>query len=327
MGLSQEPLSLFLMNALLGIAASIRVGSVLALWIQHSPQDRVGESLAYNNILLAIGGIGGALLGFLIWPIFKNLSFIFFGGLLLISVIPIFFITDSGEYIPFSFTYVLNTAQSYLQSTKEKVRNSFFLSKPVIQVSIHWLAFATIASFATFLIPIIERILEEVPSEAELYLPLLLLILILMALLISCVGGLVMWGRVSDSWSRRPVLVIGYAGALLLIFFAFLLIQFDWIPLLINGLINNEPISLLFVGMISLSVFFAISLVPIPMAWISDKVGQNDLGKAMSIRQVLIGIGTVIGTMIGAIIIGTSGVVGLLLIIFIFLMISAVILL
>ena len=62
------------------------------------------------------------------------------------------------------------------------------------------------------------------------------------------------------------------------------------------------------------------------MAWISDLVGQEDLAKAMSLRQALIGIGTVIGALIGGYIIGSFGISGLFLVILFFLMISTIIL-
>ncbi len=327
LGLTQEPLFFFFLNALLGFGTSIRSGSGVALWIQHSPQDRVGESLAYNNILQAISGIGGAVLGFILWSNIEELSFVFFGVLLFISAIPIIFISDSGDYVPFSFTYTLNLVRNSIQSIKEKINNSFFLSKPIFQISIHWLAFATIVSFSTFTIPIIERILEQLPIGSELLLPLPLLFVILTALIISCVGGLLIWGRISDSWARRPVLVIGYAGTVILILLAILLIQFNWLPLLIDGLLVSDPISLVFIGIILFTIFLAISIVPTPMAWISDIVGQNNLGKVMSLRLVLMGAGTVLGTLIGAQIIGTFGINGLFLIILLLLIISAVILL
>ncbi|MFX0152771.1 MAG: MFS transporter, partial [Candidatus Hodarchaeota archaeon] len=37
-----EPLILFGMNALLGFGSALRIGSVLALWVQHSPKNRLG---------------------------------------------------------------------------------------------------------------------------------------------------------------------------------------------------------------------------------------------------------------------------------------------
>ncbi|MFX0184836.1 MAG: MFS transporter, partial [Candidatus Hodarchaeota archaeon] len=65
--ITPEPLFLFSMNALLGFGSALRIGSVLALWVQHSPENRVGESLAYINILMGIGGVGGAIIGLLLW--------------------------------------------------------------------------------------------------------------------------------------------------------------------------------------------------------------------------------------------------------------------
>lgn len=318
--LAPEPIILFFMNGLLGIGSSIRVGSVIALWVQHSPQNRIGESLAYGNIVVAVGGIGGALMGFFMWTTIKELSFIVFGALLLLSAIPIAFISDSGDYTPFSF-------QSLINITRERSSKNFFFSKSVIQVSIHWMAFSTIISFSTFIIPIVERLMEEIPSGSEILLPFNLILVIIVALIVSCLSGLLIWGRISDSWARRPVLMIGYAGTVLLLLLGLVLIQFNSLPIFLNGLIQNEPFSLVIVGLFLVSVFAAVSLITTPMAWISDIVGQEDLAKAMSLRQVLIGIGTVVGTLIGGFIIGGFGIGGLLFVIIVFLIVSAVILL
>lgn len=312
--------TMFIMNAILGIGAAMRVGSVIALWIQHSPQDRVGESLGYNNILLTIGGIAGALIGFIMWTTIKEQSFMLFGILLLVSAIPIIFLSDSGNYVPFKW-------ESFVIILREKSNQKFFFSWPIIQVSIHWLAFSTIVSFSTFIIPILERITEEATNGAELNIPSQLAIIIAAALIISCVGGLLIWGRISDLWERRPVLIIGYIGTIFLVISAIFLLLFDWLPTIFDGLGKYNPISVTFVGLFMLSVFIAVSVITTPTAMISDKVGQEDLAKAMSLRQVLIGIGTVIGALVGGYVISTASLTGLLFIILILLMISAIILL
>ncbi|MFX0174373.1 MAG: MFS transporter [Candidatus Hodarchaeota archaeon] len=318
--LAPEPLFLFFLNALLGIGASLRVGSAIALWVQHSPVNRIGESLAYNSILHAAAGIGGSLIGFYMWTTIKEISFIIFGFLLLVSSVPVIFLSDSGDYIPFSFESLVNIL-------REKFHQNFFVSRPIVQVCIHWIAFSTIISFSTYIIPIIERVMEELPTGSEILLSLPLLFVISLALVVSLTGGLLVWGRVSDSWTRRPVLFIGYAGSVLLLLLAWVLIQFNLLPTLINGLIGNKPLSIAIMGLFLLSVFTAVSLVPTPMAWITDVVGQRDLAKAMSLRQVSVGIGTIIGTLVGGFVIGGFGIGGLLLIIILFLVVSAVILL
>jgi MFS family permease len=323
-GLVLAPDSLFIetilvMNALLGIGAAIRVGSVIALWVQHSPQDRVGESLAYNNILLTIGGLSGALIGFFMWTTIKEQAFIIFGILLLISAIPIFFVTDKGNYIPFSF--------EFLRIQKEKSDLKFFFSPQFIQVCLHWLAFSTIVSFSTFIIPILERLTEETNANgSELSISFPLLFIISAALVVSCVGGLLVWGRISDIWARRPVLIIGYVGMTFLVLTAMFMFLFDWIPMLLEGLAYYNPISLIVTSLVIFSIFASVSVITTPMALISDKVGQEDLAKAMSLRQVLIGVGTVIGVFIGGFIIGLYEIPGLLFMILILLLISAVIL-
>jgi len=315
-----DPLFLFVMNALLGFGAAIRVGSVIALWVQHSPQDRIGESLGYNSILLTVGGVGGALIGVFMWTTIQAQSFVILGILLLVSAIPIIFISDSGNYIPFSFETLLNVVH-------EKSNQKIFFSIPILQVSIHWLAFSTIVSFSTFIIPIIERLSEEIPTGSGLQIPFYLSLFILVALIVSCVGGLLFWGRISDLWARKPVLIIGYAGTLLLILSAMIFFLFDWFPILIDGLNSYDLLSIIIIGLFFPIIFFtAVSLVTTPTAWISDIVGQEDLAKAMSLRQVLIGMGTVMGTLVGGFVIGTLGISGLLLIILILLVVSAVIL-
>ena len=322
-GLVLAPEALFIetiliMNAILGIGASIRVGSVIALWVQHSPQDRLGESLAYNNILLTIGGLTGALIGFFMWSTIKEHAFALFGILLFISAIPIFFVDDTGNYIPFSF--------EFLRVRRDRSTLKFFFSPQFIQIFLHWLAFSTIVSFSTFIIPILERLTEETSNGSGTNLPFPILLFISAALVFSCVGGLLIWGRISDLWARRPVLIIGYIGMSFLVLLAMVIFQFDWLPIILEGLSNYNPMCLVVIGLVIISIFTAVSVITTPMALISDKVGQNDLAKAMSLRQVLIGVGTVIGVFIGGFIIGLYDIPGLLFIILILLVISAVIL-
>jgi len=310
--------TILIMNALLGVGAAIRVGSTIALWVQHSPQDRVGESLAYNNVLGTIGGFTGALIGFFMWTTIKEQAFILFGILLFVSALPIFFISDTGNYIPFSF--------EFLRVQRDRSTLKFFFSPQFIQVCLHWLAFSIIVSFSTFIIPILERLMEETSNGSETSIPFPILFIISVALVISCVGGLIIWGRISDLWARRPVLIIGYIGMFFLVLLAMVIFQFNWLPMLLEGLTNYNPLCLIVLSFVILSIFTAVSVITTPMALISDKVGQEDLAKAMSLRQVLIGIGTVIGVFIGGFVIGLYDIPGLLIIILILLVISAIIL-
>ncbi|MHA2329707.1 MAG: MFS transporter, partial [Candidatus Hodarchaeales archaeon] len=162
--ISPNPVFLFFTNAILGIGASLRLGSVTAFWIQHSPQKRVGESLAFFNIVLGIGGITGAILGFYIWIFIQELSFIVFGILLMITSLPIFLLPDEGDYIPFNISSTLTTLKD---SFRNKTKQIAFFSKPMIQVSIHWISFSTIISFSTFIIPILDLIMEQIPTQTE----------------------------------------------------------------------------------------------------------------------------------------------------------------
>ncbi len=321
---ANEPMSLFFMNALLGIGSAFRVGSVVAIWVQNSPKDRVGESLAYFNIIFAVGGIAGVLLGLLMWTTIEKFTFIIFGLLLFISAFPILFLSDEGDYIPFSYVSTLDVVKNSIYSLKAKQRNHFFLSKPMIQVSIHWLAFATIIAFSTFIIPIIERVMDEIPVGSEIPFPLLLIISF--TLVISGLSGLIIWGKISDAWARKPVLIIGFSGCTILIFLCFSLFQFELLLPLLESLGTGEIISLAIIGGFLVLIFIAMAVIPTPMAWISDLVGQEDLAKAMSLRQALIGMGTVIGALIGGYVIGVSGVSGLFLVILFFLIISSIIL-
>jgi MFS family permease len=305
------------MNSLLGIGAAIRVGSTIALWVQNTPQDRIGESLGYNNILGTIGGFTGAVLGFFMWSTIKEQAFIIFGILLLVSAIPIVFVNDTGNYIPFSL--------EFLRIQRDKSNLKFFFSHQYIQVCLNWLAFSTIVSFSTFIIPILERLTEETGSEVSLPFP--ILFIISAALVIACVGGLIIWGRISDVWARRPVLIFGYIGMTFLVLSAIVIFMFDWLPMLLDGLSTYNPLSIIIISLVIMSIFTAVSVITTPMALISDKVGQKDLAKAMSLRQVLIGLGTVIGVFVGGFVIGLYGIPGLLFIILILLVVSAVILL
>ncbi|MFX0185487.1 MAG: MFS transporter, partial [Candidatus Hodarchaeota archaeon] len=281
------------------------------------------ESLAYINILMGIGGVGGAIIGLLLWTAINQLSFLLFGILLFLSAIPIFFLTDSGNYVPFSIVEFLESIRNIIrEKSQQKI---FFFSRPMIQLSIHWMAFSTIISFGTFIIPIFERIIEQLPPETVI--PFHLLFIIIVGFLFSCIGGLLIWGKISDKWARKPVLVIGFIGTGMLILCISALIHFNLLSLLINGLISNSLSSFIIIMILFVLVFTAVSLIPAPMAWIIDRIKKDEVGKAMSLRNALIAAGTILGTLIGGVIIGIFGVSGLLVVIFIFLIISAVILL
>ena len=320
--ISPNPLALFIMNAVLGIGAALRIGSVIALWVQHSPVNRIGESMAFVNIVLGVGGVGATALSFFLWIEIRELSFVFFGIVLLLSALLIVPITDKGDYISFSLN---ETVSNFKKNIKISISDSFFLTKPIIILSVHWAAFSAIVSFATFLIPIIDRVSAELPSEIEI--PLHIVLFIGIGILTAVLGGLIFWGRISDIWARRPVLIIGFASTGVLLFSIWLIFEFNQLLPLIEGLASGNVITLFIIGFLILLLGIATSLIPAPMAWIVDLMGEENVGKAMSLRQALIAIGTIIGTSIGGFVIGTFGISGLIMVVFIFLFISAAILL
>ena len=317
--LFQDPLMLFFVNGFLGIGAALRIGSVIALWVQHSPKDRIGESMAYINIVLGIGGISAAIFGFILWTEINKASFIVFGIFLLIAAVLVLPISDEGDYIPFSAKGTIDMVRSKFST---KVTDNFFLTPPIIKLGIHWLALSAIVSFGTFLIPIIDRIIEELPSDV--ILPLVPLLTIGILTITAAFTGLIFWGRISDKWARRPVLIIGFMSTAVLILIIYLIFQFNQIPVIINGLNSTDPFVLCFILFLVVLLFMMTSLIPAPMAWIVDIMGKENLGKAMSLRQALIAIGTIVGTSIGGFVIGYFGISGLILVILLFLIISAV---
>ena len=320
--LSPHPLILFIMNAVLGIGSALRIGSVIALWVQHSPQNRIGESMAYVNIVLGAGGIGATILSFILWTEFREISFAFFGVLLILTAILIVPISDQGDYIPFSLSGTLGI---WKDKFRGKFSDNFFLTKPIIQLSVHWLAFSAIISFGTFLIPVIDRISADLPLDIEI--PLSIIIFIGIGTLIAILGGLIFWGRISDIWARRPVLIIGFSSTGVLLLIMWFIFQYEQLPVLLEGLVNEDITIIILIGFLMLLLWMATSLIPAPMAWIVDLMGKENVGKAMSLRQALIAIGTIVGTSIGGLIIGLFGISGLMLVIFVFLLVSAVILL
>ncbi|MHA1947202.1 MAG: MFS transporter [Candidatus Hodarchaeales archaeon] len=320
--ISPHPLVLFIMNAALGIGAALRIGSVIALWVQHSPQDRIGESMAYVNIMLGIGGIGATVLSFILWVEIREFSFVVFGILLLLSAILIVPIPDQGDYLPFSLYRTIN---NYKDRLRKRKADSFYLTKPILQLSVHWFAFSAIVSFGTFLIPVIDRVNADLPSNLEI--PPSIVIFIGIGTLIAVLGGLILWGRISDIWARRPVLIIGFSSTGVLLLLIWFIFEFDQLSILLEGLANENIALIAPIGFFMLLLCMATSLIPAPMAWIVDLMGEENVGKAMALRQALIAIGTIIGTSIGGIVIGSFGVSGLILVVFMFLFISAVILL
>ncbi|MHA2306183.1 MAG: MFS transporter [Candidatus Hodarchaeales archaeon] len=321
LALISNPFMMLILNSLLGLGASLRTGSSIALWIQHSPQERVGESIGYSNIMLGIGGgVGLVFIGLFNIASLFQLSFIFFGLMLILSAIPIIFLSDLGNYQPFSLTSVVNSLQT---AFKGKLRNNFFFTKPILQVSLHWVAFSVIISFGTFLIPILDLVVGQLPTGLNLSISLLILILI--GLIVSLVGGLLVWGRLSDHWRIKPVLILGFIGTCLLALMVYVLFEFDLIVPVITGLTKYDLPSILTIILFLMCLFTAIGLIPTPMAWITELVGEDDLAKAMSLRMALIAVGTIIGTAIGPFILVNFGIGGLMLVVLIFLIISGVI--
>ncbi len=318
--LFQNPLMLFLVNGILGIGAALRIGSVMALWVQHSPKNRIGESMAYINIILGIGGISATVLGFILWTEVKEISFFVFGAFLLFAGILILPISDEGDYLPFSFEGTIDMIRSKFSS---KFSNNFFLTPPIVKLSIHWLALSAIVSFGTFLIPIIDRVIEELPSKVNF--PVIPLATIGFGTIIAAFTGLIFWGRISDKWDRRPVLIIGFASTAVLTINIFFIFQFNQFPVIIEGLNSTDILVIGFISFLIVLLFTMTSLIPTPLAWIVDIMGKENLGKAMSFRQALIAIGTIVGTSIGGFVIGSFGISGLILVIFLFLVFSAII--
>ncbi len=321
LALFPHPIMMLILNCFLGFGASFRTGSTIALWVQHSPQERVGESIGYSNIILGIGGgVGLVFIGLFNIANLIQLSFIIFGLMLILSAIPIFFLSDKGNYHPFSLT----SLNSYLQTAfKGKISDNFFFTKPIVQVSLHWIAFSVIISFGTFLIPIVDLVIKELPTGLNISFSVLFMILV--GLIVSIVGGLLVWGRLSDHWRIKPVLIIGFAGTSLLVLMAFTLFEFDLLTPMLTGLTTNDPLSILTILLFLMCLFAAIGIIPTPMTWITALVGENDLAKAMSLRMALIAVGTIIGTTIGPFILVNFGIGGLILVILLFLIISAII--
>ena len=156
--------------------------------------------------------------------------------------------------------------------------------------------------------------------------PFPIVVINLVVILGSALAGLLVWGRVSDKWDRKPVLIIGFTGVIALTLLIFIILTFGLFSPLVNGLIEGNIFSLATLILLSITIFTSVSLIPIPIALISDIVGSHDLAKALSLRQASIGTATVIGTIIGGFIISSYGIGGLILLIFVFLVISTSIL-
>jgi len=319
--LSPHPLTLFFMNALLGIGVSLRIGSIVAIWVQKTPKERIGESMAYINIIIGIGGIGATLAAFYLWASIKELSFMVFAVLLVISVLPVIFIKDDGEYSPFTLSETFNSIKNGIQNI---INDNFFFSKSIIQISIHWIAFSVIISFGTFLIPILERIIEEIPDS--IIIPPFNGIFLVIGVSLAILGGLITWGRISDSWGIKPVLIIGFLGTGALVIVLFLVFELNFVSLLIEGFAKNDLICWIITILILISLFAAISITSTPMSWIIHLVGKENVAKAMSLRMAFIGLGTIIGTAIGGFILVNSGFNGLLFVILLFVLLSSIIL-
>ncbi|MFG0294993.1 MAG: MFS transporter [Maioricimonas sp. JB045] len=102
------------------------------------------------------------------------------------------------------------------------------------------------------------------------------------------------WGRVSDHWGRRPILLLGLAGSTL----SYLLFGY------VSGLSPEArlaglcPLGWLFVARIGAGV--AGATIPTAQAYIADSTDEAGRGKGMALVGAAFGIGFTLGPLLGA---------------------------
>jgi DHA1 family multidrug resistance protein-like MFS transporter len=316
--LFSDPISLLLTNAIVGFGSALGAGSAVALWVVNVPENRVAESMGYYNIILGIGGVLGAIGGAIMYENFIGNTFLIFAILRIITVLPIFYISEKQTYQTF-------TVKNILYTMKNRVYTKFYLSRDVLQVSIHWIAFSAVVGISGYTFSIVNRItgVDVPPTTTEMG---VLIIGIPFVLLLP------IWGWFADRCGNRPILAVGLSGTIIAAIYVFFLIRFGIAKSFILDALNMSRIDFIYPYLpvlipLLFTILTAAAIIPSSMSWIVDRINEEDLAKVLSIRRALIGIGTVIGSFLAGITIGLFDVSTLFIVIAVLVIISAIILL
>ena len=104
-----------------------------------------------------------------------------------------------------------------------------------------------------------------------------------------------LWGRKSDAWGRKPVMLIGIVG-FALSFFAFAGIA----TLGLSGALDHVPLVALLVATRLAGGALSSATLPTGQAWAADLSGRENRTKAMAIIGAAFGLGIIFGPGIGA---------------------------
>lgn len=103
------------------------------------------------------------------------------------------------------------------------------------------------------------------------------------------------WGRRSDRWGRRPVLLIGIAG------FSISFFGFAGVALLgLHGTLEHVPLLGLLVATRVFGGLFSSATLPTGQAYAADISGRDDRTAAMAVIGAAFGLGVIFGPGIGA---------------------------
>lgn len=311
-------LGLLISTAILGFGNSMAVGSVLALWTVNIPESKIGESMSYYNLILGTGGLFGVVLGGYLYDLVWDLIFLFIFVLVLITGFIVFFVADKKEYEIFDIRKLRN---HLFKGSNAKV----YMSKPILQIGIHWIFFSAIIGTASFIGPIVNRIADDQIPLTTIYSA----VFIFGPPIAIC---LVFWGWFADNFGNRLTLTIGFSGLLLLAVELVILERTGVLVNFISNLVNFKGLEFLLemilpMGMIILFLGMGVALMPSSMSWIIERTGKEDLAKVMAIRQSLIGLGTIIGTMLTGVVLDLFPISSYFILIGILLIFSAIILL
>ncbi len=313
-----DPFSLFFSNAIVGLGSSLGAGSAVALWIGNVPENKTTESLGYYNILLTLGGIVGAVGGALIFETLIGKIFLVFAILRVLTVIPIFYVSEKQAYQKLSIKNIVTTLTS-------REYSGVYFSRDVLRVYIHWITFSAVVGIGGYVFTIVNRIagVNIPPTSIELGVVVLGIPFVLL---------LPIWGRLADRRGNRQILLIGLSGTTILILYLFVLIRLGiaksiLLDLIFYSNLSKIPSYLPALGPLLLVLATTAAVIPTSMSWIVERINDEDLAKVLSIRRALIGIGTILGSFIAGATLGLFDVSILFIVLALLVLISAIILL
>lgn len=324
---------LFLANGIKGLGNAAIIGPNLALFADFAPKNSHGEFMGKFYLARSAGGALGFLLGTVFFSLYGPGSFLLFALMMLVPT-QIFILIDE----PRSLVDIraLQMAEDWKIQVEGETQDEFDINpfhtmadslkdKEFRLFAIVWLLFSSIIGIGVTYAPTILALRNIDPAVAVL--PLLSIAIIVGATQTT-------FGRLSDRHGRKPFLLLGAIGTTLLIgliraildeknlenFESYIqtpfALDFQMLIPISDLLTLYIPFYLLTFIIIAL-VFTAGAFPASSMGFLADVTKQGERGGKMGLIQSLLAIGSIIGIILGSIVLDLFQVPGVLTLCFI----------